>query len=170
MRKIMKSMLLLGCICSSTALGAQMAMADEAAPVAGQGQHQGAFGQQRRHHSFRRLARQLGLSGQQKAEAKAMFQGNRAAMKPLFVNLITAKHQLKTLVDSGSADAAAIKAQAAVLATAEANLAVQKSQNAKQFLALLTPEQVTAYQTIKAKRESRFQAFLCRMNAPAQAD
>jgi Spy/CpxP family protein refolding chaperone len=116
------------------------------------------------------MVKALHLTDQQKVQAQALFKSDRATMKPLFVNMITAKHQLRTLVASGSADQSAIQAQAAALASAETNLALQKAQNTKKFLALLTPDQLNTYQAFQAKREARFQKFLLKMESDAQSD
>ncbi len=171
MRRIVRSSLLIACLFSTMALGSQLALADDTGPDPGPGQFQGGHdGQHHRGHFFKRMIKELGLSDQQKTQAKALFKSNREASKPLFVNLITAKHQLEKLVASGTADPATIQAQAAAVATAETNLAMQRAQSTKQFLALLTPDQVTKYNAIQAKREAKFQAFVSRMAAPQQGD
>ncbi len=171
MRRIMRSSLLIASLFSTMALGSQLALADDTGPAPGLEQFQGGHdGQHRRGHSFKRMIKELGLSDQQKAQAKALFKSNREANKPLFVNLITAKHKLETLVASGTTDPATIQAQAAAVVTAETNLAVQRAQNTKQFLALLTPDQMAKYNAIQAKREAKFQAFVSRMAAPPQGN
>ncbi len=171
MRRIVRSSLLIACLFSTMALGSQLALADDAAPAPGPEQFQGGHGgHHRRGHFFKRMIKELGLSDQQKTQAKALFKSSREANKPLFVNLITAKHKLETLVASGTADPAAVQTQAAAVVTAETSLAVQRAQNTKQFLALLTPDQVTKYNAIQAKREARFQAFVSRMSAPPQGE
>jgi len=172
MRNKLKRLLLLGCIVSTTALGSGLALADETAPAASQGtvaaEHSWGHGPgQHRRHGMWKMMKALKLSDQQKAESKALFKSNRQTMKPLFVSLLTAKHQLNALTTSGTADQSAIQAQATAVATAETNLALQKAQNIKKFLALLTPDQVTTYNAIQAKREARFQKFLNRVEAPA---
>ena len=105
------------------------------------------------------MARQLGLTDQQKTQAKALFQANRAQNQPLFATLIAAKQQLRALVQSGSADESAIRAQSAKVAAAQADLAVKRAQASKQFLALLTPDQVTKLRALQAKREMRLDKF-----------
>lgn len=171
MRKFVRSSLLIACLCSTMALGSQLALADDTGPAPGPEQFQGGHdGQHRRGHFFKKMVKELGLSDQQKAQAKALFKSNREASKPLFANLMTAKHQLEKLVASGTADPATIQAQAAALATAETNLAVQRAQGTKQFLALLTPDQVAKYNAMQAKREAKFQEFVSRMAAPPQGN
>ncbi|HJV66046.1 MAG TPA: Spy/CpxP family protein refolding chaperone [Geomonas sp.] len=174
MRNGLKTILLVGCIVSSTAVGG-LALAAENASAAAQGTElrQGCRAHEHGHfrrHGFKKMVKALKLTDQQKAQAQALFRSNRQAMKPLFVNLVTAKHQLGTMVASGSAEPSAIQTQAAAVATAETNLALQKAQNTKKFLALLTPDQVNTYQAFQAKREARFQKFMTRMESDADAE
>ena len=166
MKKCTRAFLFAG-ILSMAALGSQLAFADVTTPAPVQGEvqgQQGHFGRHFRKHQFRRLAKALDLSGQQKAEAKALFQASRQADRQLLIDMLTAKHQLQAIIASGTADATAVQAQTASVVAAETNLAVQKAQNTKQFLALLTPDQVTKYNAIQAKRESRFQHLITRLS------
>jgi periplasmic protein CpxP/Spy len=166
MRNHLRPLVLLTCISAATAFGSTLAMADTSSPPDHQADHQGVKGEQHRHgkghrghHHFKKMAKELGLTDQQKTQAKALFESSRAQNRPFFKALVTAKHDLRTLVQSGSADETAIRAQAAKLAAAEADLAVQRAQETRQFLALLTPEQVTKLKAIQAKREMKFQKF-----------
>lgn len=181
MRKQLRSFALLTCITAATAFGGTIAMADtspapEQTGLKGEQMHKhqhrkgerghGQRGQhgQRGHHFFKKIARQLELTDQQKTQAKAIFESNREQNKELIKSARTAKHELRTLVQSGSADESAIRAQAAKLSVAEADLAVERAQGAKQFLALLTPEQVAKLKAIRAKQETRSQrakGFAC---------
>ena len=174
MKKPLRQFVLFACIASVTALGgSQMVYADDTAttataPPPAQG---GDLGHHRHHRGgdpLRRLAKKLGFSDQQKSQLKAIRTNNHAQAKPLFVALLTAKHGMQTLIQSGSADTAAINAQAALVAGAEANLDVLRAQEFTQFLALLTPDQLTAYKTIQADRQARFQKFLTRLSAGSQ--
>jgi|SRR6185369_12402620 len=159
MRKQLRPLVLLTCITAATAFGSSLAIADTApAPAPDQhemkGEHQHRKGHQR---FFKKMAKELGLSDQQKSQAKALFASNHAQNKPLFEAVRNARHDLRGLTESGSADEAAIRAQAAKLASAEAELAVKRAQGTKEFLALLTPDQVTKLKALRAKREVRFQ-------------
>jgi Spy/CpxP family protein refolding chaperone len=175
MRNKVKMLLLLGCLVSTAASGSGLALADETAPAAGQGPavHEGFRGHgpgNFRRHGFRKMVKALHLTDQQKVQAQALFKSNRETMKPLFVNMITAKHQLRTMVASGTADQSAIQAQAATVASAETNLALQKAQNTKKFLALLTPDQLNTYKAFQAKREAKFEKFLLKMESDGATD
>lgn len=171
MRKQLRHLAVFTCLTSAAACGGRLAAADTGAPAdgpeAGCPQQQGHRGH-RGHHFARKMAKELGLTDRQKSQAKALFQGSRAQNKPLFSAMIAAKQQLRGLVQSGSADETAIRAQAAKVAAAEADLAVKRAQIAKQFLALLTPEQVTKLRAIQAKRELKFKEFQRGDQAPAE--
>ena len=116
------------------------------------------------HERFAEMADKLALSDQQKAQMKEVFKKNQPQVKPIFTKLISEKRELRTLIHSGSADEAAIRAQAAKVAGAEADLAVQRAQMAKQFRAILTPEQVEKFKAIQKEKEARFDKFREHMN------
>jgi len=159
MRKTVRRFVLLTCIASAAAFGSQMALAaDEGATSA---QTQGAHRWHHHHgNSFRKVLKKLSLTAQQKTEVKSIFTANKAQAKPLFVSLLTAKNGLKTLIHSGTADAAAINAQCTTIATAQANLAILRAKEYSQFLAVLTPTQVTTLNNIQAAQQARFQKFI----------
>jgi periplasmic protein CpxP/Spy len=163
MKKSLRSLVLFAGLASTTALGCSFALADEtAAPVAtqAQGEHHGGcqMGKHRGgHRAFARIAKKLGLSDQQKTQARAIFKENRAQAKPTLVSLRTERHQLRNLIQSGSADEAAIRAESAKVAALQADLAVQRAKGAKQLLALLTPEQQTKWQALRAQWEQKHQ-------------
>jgi protein CpxP len=165
MRKQLRPLALFTCITAAAAFGSQIALADTGAPsdrpearCGEQHQHKGHNGH-RGHRFFKKMAKELGLTDQQKTQAKALFEAGRAQNRPLFTALMTEKHQLRNLVHSGSADEAAIRAQSAKVAAAEADLAVKRAQGAKQFLALLTPDQVTKLRVLQAERDKKFEKF-----------
>ena len=158
MRKQLGTLALFTCITATTAFGSTIVSTETDSqaklPEVRQGQHQHKGHRVPGRH-LEMMAKELGLTDQQKTEAKVLFEKNRAQHKPLFGALRTSRQQLRALVRSGTADEAAIRAQAAQVAAAEAELAVKKAQGAKQFLALLTPEQATKLQAIQAKREHK---------------
>jgi protein CpxP len=164
MIKQLRHLALLTCVTAATAFSSQIAVADSGCqsnkPEAGcrQEHHQRCATGQRRHHFFKKIARELSLTEQQKGQARALFTASHAQNKPLFKALLTSKQQLRALVSSG-ADEAAIRAQSAKVATAEADLAVKRAQSAHQFLLLLTTEQATKLKVIQAKREKRCEKF-----------
>ena len=166
MKKSLRSLALAACITTITALGSSYALADDtttaSTPAQAQGEHQHGCQNakhRRGHRFFARLAKKLGLTDQQKAQAKAIFKDNRAQAKPLFTSLMTERHQLRSLIHSGAADEAAIRAQSAKVASLQADLAVQRAKGVKQLMALLTPDQVTKLKALQSAREQKFEKF-----------
>ena len=157
MKNSLRSLLLVAGMATVTALGCNFALADDTttrpAPTQTQGEHQHGCHNgkhQRGHRLFKRLARKLSLTDQQKSQAQAMFTANRAQAKPLFTGLMTERRQLRTLIQSGTADEAAIRAESAKVSSLEADLAVQRAKGAKQFMALLTPDQQAKLKALRA--------------------
>ena len=111
------------------------------------------------HERFAYLADKLALSDQQRFQMKEVFKKNQPLVKPLFTKLIGEKREMRTLIQSGSADDAAIRAQEAKIAGVEADLAVQRSQVVRQFRAILTPEQVEHLKAIQKERAAKFEKF-----------
>jgi periplasmic protein CpxP/Spy len=167
MRKL-RPLALFACIAATTAFGTQMAAAatspkeQSEAKCSEQYRHQG-----HRHNFLKKLAKELGMSDQQKSAAWALLKKDRGENKPLFTAMMTERRQLRKLVMSGSAEEAAIRAQSAKIASIQSDLAVRRAQQTKQLLALLTPDQVGKLQSIlakhEAKREQKFRKF-----APAE--
>ena len=108
------------------------------------------------HERFAEMAKKLALSDQQKTQMNEIFKKNQPQVKPIFTKFIAEKREMRTLVQSGSADEAAIRAQAAKVAGVEADLAVQRAQTAKQFRAILTPQQVEKFKAIQKEKDARF--------------
>jgi periplasmic protein CpxP/Spy len=170
MRKEFRTLALFTCITAASAVGAQFAAADTGSRHEGKpncGEQHRRHGQ-RGEHFFKKLAKELGLNDQQKSQAKAILEASRAQNKPYFKAMMTEKRQMKELILTGSADEAAIRAQSAKVAAAEADLAVQRAKEAKQLLALLTPEQKTKLKTIMDKREQKFRQHMHGDDAPEQ--
>ena len=162
MRKQLRHLALVTCITAAAAFSSQIAAADPGSPSgrpeAGCNQQHQCNAGHRGHHFFKKMARELGLTDQQKSQVKALFASNRAQNKPLFSAMMTSKQQLRALVRSG-ADETAVRAQAAKVAASEADLAVKRAQATRQFLALLTPDQLAKLRAMQAKREMRFKKF-----------
>jgi len=116
------------------------------------------------HERFAEMAKKLALSDQQKAQMKEVFKKNQPQVKPIFSKLIAEKREMRTLIQSGNADEAAIRAQAAKVAGVEADLAVQRAQMAKQFRAILTPEQIEKFKAIQKEKDAKFNKLREHMN------
>jgi len=167
MKRQLRPLVLFACMAAATAFGSQLAAADTGAGHDGsrancgeqhQGFHKGGF--------LKRLAKQLGLSEQQKTGAKAILKNSRADNKPLVTALMTERHQMRSLMLSGTADEAAIRAQSAKIAAIQADLAVKRAQEVKQLLALLTPEQTTKLRAILDKHEQKLRKRMSDKEGP----
>ncbi|MBJ6801061.1 Spy/CpxP family protein refolding chaperone [Geomonas propionica] len=153
MKRQLKQLALFTCITASAVLGSQNAFAGHG-PVQGEG-GKGCVEQQKHgahRDRLRKMAAELGLSDQQKNEAQAIFAAGREKNAPLSASLRHERHELQTLVRSGRADEPAIRAQAAKVAALQADCAVQRGAQARQFVALLTPEQAAKFQTLREAR------------------
>jgi periplasmic protein CpxP/Spy len=164
MKSQIRRLVTITCITAATALGGQLALAQTSAPSqqseVKRCDQQHKKGHRGRHHAMR-MAKELGLSEQQQSQAKALYEEHRAANKEVFQKMRAERRQLRMLVHSGSSDEVAIRAQAAKVAQAEADLAVSKARMARKFIALLTPEQLSKYQGMTAKGEGKMRRPGC---------
>ena len=116
-------------------IGAGMASAHEGGW--GGGEHPGKQHQ----HEFRKISKQLGLSDSQKAQAQAIFDGNRDVAKQIHTNLRAERKNLQALIHADSVDEAAIRAETTKMAAILADLNVNRAKTGAQFRAILTPPQ-----------------------------
>ncbi len=103
----------------------------------------------------REFGRKLGLTDAQKAQAKAIFQGNRDLVKPLFTSLRTEEKNLQGLIHADTLDEAAIRAETAKVAGIQADLNVNRAKVEAQFRAILTPAQVVLLKAMPEKCHKR---------------
>ena len=106
-------------------------------------------------HHFNKMATELGLSGQQTQEVKAVFVKIHPQTEPLMKQLKEERRSLRTVIQADAIDETAIRAQSARVAAVEADLAVQKAHVAQQIRTILTPEQVQKFKELQANRDSR---------------
>ena len=104
-----------------------------------------------RHHNFRKIAKQLGLTDAQKAQAKAIFQANKPIVQPIYASLRAERKNLQALIHADTVDEAAIRAETATIAGIQANLNVNRANVGVQFRAILTPAQLTILKTMHQK-------------------
>jgi protein CpxP len=103
-------------------------------------------------HDFKKIAKKLKLTDEQKAQAKTIFQGNREVVKPIYTSLRAEKKNLHTLMHADSVDEAAIRAETARIAAIQADLNVNRAKAGAQFRAILTPSQLATLKTMHEKR------------------
>jgi Spy/CpxP family protein refolding chaperone len=109
---------------------------------------------------FKKMEKKLGLTEAQKAQAKAIFEGNRDAMKPIHTALQTERKTLQTLMRADTIDEAAIRAETAKIAGIQADLNVNRAKVGAQFRAILTPAQQAILKTVDHKRHKKGEAII----------
>jgi len=117
------------------------------------GMHQRHHDGKHRRHMFKRIARKLGLTDAQKAQAKAIFQANRETVKPMIASLRAERKNLRDLIHADKVDEAAIRAQTDKIARIQADLNVNRAKVGAQFRAILKPEQLAKLKELRQKRE-----------------
>ncbi len=106
-------------------------------------------------HQFKEIGQKLGLSDDQKSQAKAIFQGNRAVIKPTLTSLHAEQKNLQALIHADTLDEAAIRAETAKIAGIQADLNVNRAKVEAQFRAILTPAQLAILKSMPHKDHDR---------------
>lgn len=103
-------------------------------------------------HFGKFIAKKLGLSDDQKNQAKAIFQNNTTG-KGLLTNLRAERKNLAALIHADSVDESAIRAESAKIASIQADLNVNRAKVDAQFRAILTPDQLATLKALKQKHK-----------------
>jgi Spy/CpxP family protein refolding chaperone len=146
-RKNMRKIVVVFCIAALTAF-ASIALADGG----GCGGEQGG---NHRQHNFKKITKKLGLTDAQKAQVKAIFQGNKDVVKPIFTSLHAERIILQTLLHADTIDEAAIRAETAKIAGIQADLNVNRAKVGAQFRAILTPAQLATLKALHQKGQHK---------------
>ena len=104
-------------------------------------------------------ADKLGLSDDQKAQVKLVVQKYKPTVQPLVQQMITERRALRDTIHAQTFDESAIRAQAAKVASLQADLAVQRAHMSQDIRAVLTPEQIQKLNDMKTKADARFDGF-----------
>lgn len=104
------------------------------------------------HHHFGKM---LNLTDNQKKEMFSIRLDERAKMKPLFQSLKAGREQLGALVRSGKFDEAKVQVLAKSQAAIIANIIVEKTHMRSRMYAVLTPEQRTKLEQMRASWKAR---------------
>src|SRR6185369_9742515 len=111
-------------------------------------------------HNFKKMAKELGLSVQQKKDIKTIIKKSQPQTHPLLKQLVAERRALRSLIQADTIDEAAIRAQSAKVAAIEADLAVQRALIGQEVRKVLSPEQVQKQRELQAKRDrKRDEAF-----------
>jgi len=145
-RSVIKRMAVLLSIAALTAF-AGIAQADDG----GMGAMGGCQCSKGHHKPFGKIiARKLGLTETQKAQAKAIFQNNTTG-KRLMDDLRAEHKNMAALMHADAVDEAAIRAESAKIGSIKADLSVNRAQQFHQFKAILTPDQLAKLKAMKPK-------------------
>ena len=105
----------------------------------------------------------LGVTDQQKAEIKGILRKYQPTVGPMMRQLVEARRALRDTIHAETIDESAIRAQAAKIASFEADLAVQRAHVSHEVRAVLTPEQIQKLGELRVDVDARVDAFLSRV-------
>jgi periplasmic protein CpxP/Spy len=118
---------------------------------------------------MQRLA-QVGVTDAQKAQVKAILRSYQPTAGPLIQQVVTERRALREQIRAQTIDEAAIRAQAAKVASLEADLAVERAHVAHDIRAVLTPEQIQKLKDMQIDADARIDGFLQRIANRIAAD
>jgi len=104
---------------------------------------------------LQRIARKLNLTDDQKTQVKAVLSADRGTLAALLGQLHDARKNLRAAIHAGEANETAVRAAAARVAVAEADLAVERMKLYGKIAPILTDEQRRQI----AALEERFDSF-----------
>ena len=106
---------------------------------------------------FKKMAKDLQLTAQQKQQLKEIFAKNRPQAEPLMKQFTAERRAMRALIQADTVDEAAIRAQSAKVAAIEADLAVQRAHVAQEIRGILTPEQIAKAKELQARRDKKME-------------
>jgi protein CpxP len=106
-------------------------------------------------HNFKEFSKKLALTDAQKAQAKAIFEGNKNVVKPIITALRTEREKLQALIHADTFDETAIRAESAKIAGILADRNVNRAKVGAQFRAILTPSQLATLKTLHQKSHKK---------------
>jgi protein CpxP len=109
---------------------------------------------------FRRILAQIGVTAQQKAQVKTILRGYQPTLEPLVKEVVTERRALRDTIRAETIDETAIRAQAAKVASLEADLAVERAHVAHDVRVVLTPGQISKLKDMQIDADARFDALL----------
>lgn len=90
---------------------------------------------------LKRIAEKLNLTGDQKSQIKTILGGEKDALKTLLGQCHAARKNLRAAIQAGDANETSVRAAAAKVASAEADLAVERMKLFGKISPILTDEQ-----------------------------
>ncbi|MGC3991427.1 MAG: Spy/CpxP family protein refolding chaperone [Chthoniobacteraceae bacterium] len=104
----------------------------------------------------------LDLSDSQRTQVRAVFKDNVPTLQPLVKQLVSERRTLRGIIQTVPVNEAAIRAEAAKVASIEADLDVQRAQVSQSIQKILTPDQVQKFRGLQSKFDERVDAGLDR--------
>lgn len=90
---------------------------------------------------LQRLADRLELTADQRSQIKSILEGERENLKPLLIALHDARTNLRAAIHAAEANETSVRAASAKVASAEADLAVERLKISGKIAPILTAEQ-----------------------------
>ncbi len=115
-----------------------------------------------RHMRGMRMMKNLNLTGEQKAQAKQIFQTGRENAQPLRAQMKDARKALNDAVKAGVPDSQ-IDQLSATVGNLSGQLTAMQSKNFAKFYSILTPAQQDQLNAAQQKRQNRMNGFSQRM-------
>lgn len=104
-------------------------------------------------HRGQRLAKALGLSKEQKEQVETIFRKHRGETAKLREEMVSERRELRKLILSDTPDEVALREQAKKIAATSGDLAVRRARMFQEVRAVLTPEQIGKFRTLREKRD-----------------
>jgi Spy/CpxP family protein refolding chaperone len=104
---------------------------------------------------FDKIANELGLSAEQKAQAKQVLEDSKARIEPLMEALKAGHESAKDLGTNGTFDEKAVNALATQQSETMKQIIIEKEKTKAALFAILTPEQRTKAEQIRETFESK---------------
>jgi Spy/CpxP family protein refolding chaperone len=108
---------------------------------------------------MRMMAAHLDLTDEQRSQARALAEQHRESTKELRAELRQARRALRDAIQAEAFNETSIRSAAAVVAAAEAEMAVVRARHRQDFEALLTPEQLAELDQFRQQRKERREDF-----------
>jgi Spy/CpxP family protein refolding chaperone len=105
----------------------------------------------------------LGVTDQQKAEVKTVLRKHQPTVQPLVKQLVTERRALRNTIRAETIDESAVRAEAAKVASLEADLAMQRAHLSHDIRAVLTPDQIQKLKDMQVDFDVRIDGFLHRV-------
>jgi protein CpxP len=112
---------------------------------------------------FGRKLAALGITHDQQAQVKAILRQYQPTAGPLIQQVVAERRVLRSTIRGETIDETAIRAEAAKVASLEADLAVARAHGVHDIRGVLTPEQIQKLKDLQIDADARVDGFLQRI-------